>query len=87
MVDQTSSITITENGSYNVMRTGGAKENTIYVYGTIGSATLELHGPGGLIEDGGIATLPYQKVVNHGGIPVNLIVTGAAGTTVQVRVG
>ena len=86
-MDQTSSLSITAPGEYNIVRTGGAKESTVYIYGTDGGAALELHGPGGLLEDGVIAALPYQKVIHHGGIPILLSVTGGAGIDIRVRVG
>lgn len=78
---------ITANGKYPFTAKGGSK-TTVYVGGTIGSATLEIHGPGGLIEDGDILALPFQKVVNHGGdITCSLVVTGAGGTDINLSSG
>ena len=79
-------LNITANGAYPIVR-GGSK-TAVYIYGTIGTATIELHGPGGLIEDGAVAALPFETVVNHGGnIQISIVVTGAGGTDVDVRFG
>ena len=73
-------------GSYNLTKTGQGPQNTVYIYGSLGGATVELQGPGGLIEDGDVLAVPYQKVVRHGGIPIQLVVTGGA-PALNVRVG
>jgi hypothetical protein len=86
-ISQTKTLNITAAGSYNIAKTGGQDKFTVYIYGADGGATIEIHGPGGLIEDGAVAAFPYQKVVNHGGIPIQLVVTGGSSIDLNVRVG
>ena len=85
-VSQNQTLKISAPGSYNLIKTGEGPDNTVYVYGTLGGAVVEIQGPGGLIEDGTVDTLPWQKVIHHGGIAIQLVVTGGS-PVLNVRVG
>jgi len=89
-LDAGKELNITGDGDYNIISgNGGGSKSAVYIYGTISAATIEIHGPGGIITDGGVTPLPFETVINHGAnIPIHLAVTSADGSTdFNVKVG